>query len=218
MSGSFLGFIGDIVNVMGEKGDKISQSARGPLAAGAQVGGMAAGEMTKAARAWRKQLWDDVGKMERGELGMAESVKQQAAQNAQNAGLIQAQQQQAALQQQAAQAGTAGRSGSYFEAQNAINAAAQNARAQGMAAADTASQQYATSQQQDIKARLGQQYDRGKALWGAVGGAVAKGIMSGSGGEVSEEDALNAQFDDLEKETPPPEYGTETDPNKKIIK
>jgi hypothetical protein len=208
---SWLDGLGQIVGVVGEKGDKMSASARSPLATAAAVGGMAAGEMSKSARAYRKVLWDQYSKMQRGQLGMSEAQKnanmsayaQQA--NVQNA------QQRSALQQQAAASGSAGRSGAYTGMMQATTAQQAAAMAQARAQQDAISQQQAMMAEQDLRQRLLGQYDRTSALWTNVGQTVASGIMAGSGDDTGKEgkagdEEVNKALDETEKETAASEY------------
>ena len=158
------------------KGDKISTVAKAPVAGTAQIGGIAAGEFTKSAKRYRRDLDQQYQKMQAGQLGYSDAERNQMAYANAQQNLAQAQAQQAQAQQQFAATGSTGRTGAYTNAMNAISGQQMGAVAGAGAQADAASAAQAQQNAEAVRQRLLAQYKNSQAVWQAVGQSVVYGI------------------------------------------
>lgn len=191
------------------KGDKVSTAAKAPLAATAQIGGIVAGEFTKSAKRYRRDLDEQYKKMQAGQLGYSDAQRNQMAYANAQQNLAQAQAQQAQAQQQFAAAGATGRTGAYTNAMNAISGQQAGAIAGAGAQADAASAAQAQQSAEAIRQRLLAQYKHSQAVWQGIGNAAAEGITGKdeNAKQAADDNEVNTALDYLGGSAAQSKYG-----------
>lgn len=187
--------LGEVFKGAWDRVGKAVTNAKAPLATAAKVGGTAAGEFTKSAKRYRKDLDEQYRKMQEGQLGYSDAERNQIAYQNAAQNLAQGQAQQAQATGTFANLGATGRTGAYTQAMNALSAQQGAAVAQAGAAADAASSAQAQTAAENVRQRLLAQYQHSAKVWRQTGEDVAEGIM---GGDAAEAEAKKKEQDDKE--------------------
>lgn len=187
--------LGEVFKGAWDRVGKAVTNAKAPLAATAKVVGTAAGEFTKSAKRYRRDLDEQYRKMQEGQLGYSDAERNQIAYQNAAQNLAQGQAQQAQATGTFANLGATGRTGAYTQAMNALSAQQGAAVAQAGAAADAASSAQAQTAAENVRQRLLAQYQHSAKVWRQTGEDVAEGIM---GGDAAEAEAKKKEQDDKE--------------------